>query len=134
MKILFKSVVVTNIKVREPCYDLMKLKRLTVCLALSVLFGSVCVYGTTNVNPPATRLTIPYLATVFYNRIILGLMVWLADDVKITGKERTNVIVRGGLLGAIVSVGISFQGRVAPFVGAGIVYGVLTDWLATRMK
>lgn len=46
-------------------------RRIKISLALGVIAGVICLYGTMTSIPGV--LTIPILATIFYDRILLGL-------------------------------------------------------------
>lgn len=110
----------------------MKIKRMVISLTVAALFGIFCAYGTSTVEIPGFEITIPYLLTIFYGRLLLGLVIGLSGDIKLTKKESLNSIIRGAIMGAIVSVGISFYGGALPFIGFGLIYGAITDFLATR--
>jgi len=110
----------------------MNIKRMSISLVVAALCGVFCAYGTSTVEIPGFEVTIPYLLTIFYNRLLMGFVIGLAGDVKILKKEPINSIIRGIIIGAIISVGISFYGGGFAFIGAGILYGALTDFLATR--
>jgi hypothetical protein len=109
----------------------MKAKRMAISLFVAGLFGAFCAYGTSTVQIPGFQVTMPYLLTVFYSRLLIGLVVGLAGDIKLV-KWAWNSIVRGAVLGAIMSVGISFNGGAHVFIPFGMIYGAVTDFLATR--
>ncbi|WP_455276710.1 hypothetical protein [[Eubacterium] cellulosolvens] len=110
----------------------MNIKRMLISLVVSALCGVFCAYGTSTVEIPGFEVTMPYLLTIFYNRLLMGFVIGLAGSVRILKKESFNSIIRGIVIGAIISVGISFYGGGFAFIGAGILYGALTDFLATR--
>ncbi|MFW5898393.1 MAG: hypothetical protein ACOCT7_00900, partial [Candidatus Saliniplasma sp.] len=70
---------------------------------------------------------------MWYNRIVIGLMIGLAYDIKIIDSDK-NFIIRGLLLGLIVSLTITFTSefRDWPSLFAGIAYGLVIDFVATR--
>lgn len=107
-------------------------KRMIIALAASAVFGAFCAYGTSTVNIPGFQMTLPYLLTILYGRLLIGVVVGLSQDMRLVGKRLVNAILRGAILGAVVSVVISFYGGALIFMTAGIVYGALTDLLATR--
>ena len=45
-----------------------------------------------------------------------------------------NAAIRGAIFGLIASIVISFYGGGEVFIGAGIIYGVVTDLIATRFS
>jgi hypothetical protein len=112
--------------------DGLSLKRMGIALLVAAFFGAGCAYGTSTVEIPGFTVTMPYLLTIFYSRLMIGLVIGLAGEVKLMKKEPQNSLLRGGLAGAIVSIGISFYGGAEILTAAGIVYGIITDFLATR--
>ena len=108
-------------------------KRMGIALALAAFFGFFCAYGTAGVEIPGFVVTMPYLYTIFYSRLLIGFVIGLSEKLKFLKKELHNSILRGAVLGAIVSIGISFYGGAEVFIAAGIVYGIITDALATRL-
>lgn len=106
----------------------MNLKRISISIALGFIFGAVCLYGTMNSIPG--QLSPPILATIFYDRLLLGLVIGVAGGLPV------NPILRGAVLGAAVSLIIAIpSGYIgALLLGAGVVYGVLIDWAATRFS
>jgi hypothetical protein len=110
----------------------MKIKRMLISLIVAALCGVFCAYWTSGVEIPGFEVTIPYLLTIFYNRLLMGFVIGLAGGIRILKKEFLNSIIRGIIIGAIVSIGISFYGGAFAFISAGIVYGAITDILATK--
>ena len=108
-------------------------KRMVVALLLAGFFGIGCAYGTAGVEIPGFEITMPYLLTIFYSRLLMGLLIGLAGSVTLLNGKMANAALRGGILGAVVSVGISFYGGAAIFIAAGIVYGIITDVVATKV-
>jgi hypothetical protein len=108
-------------------------KRMGTALLLAGFFGAGCAYGTSTVEIPGFVMTLEYLGTIFYSRLLIGLAIGLAGGVRLLKGNVANAALRGGILGAVVSVGISFYGGAAVFITAGIVYGAITDVLATKL-
>ncbi|TFG02779.1 MAG: hypothetical protein EU542_04105 [Promethearchaeota archaeon] len=109
----------------------MNYKRLSISFILGIIFGFLCLLG--NVLTGAT----PYLIAALYNRIILGVLIGLAEDIKIK-KQEDNLItplVRGAIFGAFVSIGFAFflQSILISFLIAGIIFGLLIDLIATKL-
>jgi len=103
----------------------MNKKRVLIATALGVLFGLVCAYGAST----SIGLAWLILALVFYNRVLLGFVVGIADGINV------HPVLRGGVLGAVVSLGIViFAGSSgALLLGAGIAYGIITDVVVSRV-
>jgi len=110
----------------------MKPKRMTIALVVAAICGVFCAYGTSTVQIPGFQATMPYLLTIFYSRLLIGLVVGLAEDVKVLKGALWNSIARGAIIGAIMSVGISFYGGAQVFIPFGMIYGALADFLATK--
>lgn len=116
----------------------MKMKRMIIALVVSGLFGIYCSYATYEYLKTADipgLVTMEYLLTIFYNRLILGFIIGFVEDITMIKKRLLNSIVRGVVLGAIISLGISFYGFFTgsyTFILFGILYGAVTDLLATK--
>lgn len=109
-----------------------KMKRMIIAILVASFFGFFCAYGTSMVEIPGFEMTAEYLATIFYSRLMIGLIIGVAEDFKITGKEPVNSLVRGGVLGGLMSGTISFYGGAVIFIAAGVIYGAITDFVATK--
>ena len=96
---------------------------------LAVLAGAICLYGTLTSIPGV--LTLPILATIFYDRVLLGFVVGIAYGLKI------HPLIRGAIIGAVVSLLITIPSGItggALLMGAGVVYGMVTDLVATKFS
>ena len=109
-------------------------KRMGISLLLAGFFGAGCAYGTSTAQIPGFTATMPYLLTIFYGRLLMGFIIGLAGGVVLVKGALKNAALRGGTIGAVCSIGISFYGGAAVFITAGIVYGVITDCVATRLS
>ena len=109
-----------------------KPKRMLIALVLAGIFGVFCAYGTSTVEIPGFVMTMEYLLTIFYSRLLIGFVIGLAGTLRVLKGELPNAVLRGGIMGAIMSIGISFYGGAVVFISAGIVYGIITDVLATK--
>ncbi len=107
-------------------------KRMVVSLLLAAFFGIGCAYGTSTVEIPGFEVTMPYLLTIFYARLLIGLVIGLSENVKLVAGDMKNAALRGGIFGAIVTGVMAFYGGAEIFIISGIVYGVITDILATK--
>jgi ABC-type Mn2+/Zn2+ transport system permease subunit len=107
-------------------------ERMTIALAMAALFGFFCAYGTSTIEIPGFTMTMEYMLTIFYSRLMIGLLVGFAGCLVILKKPMANAALRGAMLGGIMSIGISFYGGAEIFIMAGIIYGMITDVVATR--
>lgn len=104
-------------------------KRIKISVALGIVAGVICLYGTMTSLPGA--LSAPILATIFYDRVLLGFVVGIGYGLKM------RPIIRGAIIGASVSLLIAIPSGVvggALLMGAGIIYGIAIDVLATRFS
>lgn len=102
------------------------MKRISISILLSCILGIFCVVGVSiRRNITFTDLV---LWQIFYNRIILGIVVGLSGWIK------AKPVIRGAVAGLIVSfsvyIGSGFSDPVTFF--AGIIYGVIIDLVATK--
>lgn len=105
-------------------------KRLLVSLITGAILGIFCIIG---VGARIGYENYIFLIGMWYNRVVMGLLIGLADNIQIT-KGHKNVLLRGALLGLIVSsaIFISTEFRDVPSFFAGIVYGVIIDFVASK--
>ena len=104
-------------------------RRIKISVALGFLAGAICLYGTLTSIPGV--LTLPILATIFYYRVLLGFVVGIAYGLKI------HPLIRGAIIGAMVSLLIAIPSGItggAFLMGAGVVYGIIIDIVATRFS
>ena len=74
-----------------------------------------------------------FLFAMWYNRVVMGLVIGLAGGLRFID-SKYNSLVRGFMLGLVVTAAISFTSefRDWPSFFAGLAYGVIIDWAATR--
>jgi hypothetical protein len=112
----------------------MNVKRLLIALVIAALFGLFCAYGTSSVEIEGLEITLPYLLTIFYARLLIGFFVGIGDNVELIKKKYQNAAFRGAMFGLIASIVISFYGGGEFFIAFGIIYGIITDLVATRLS
>jgi len=110
----------------------MNWKRLIIALVIAGLAGIFCAYGTTMVEIPGLVVDAPLLLTIFWGRLLIGLVIGFAGSLVILKGTLANAALRGLILGAIVSVGMGFYGGMEIMVFAGAIYGLIADVLATK--
>lgn len=103
-------------------------KRLKICLIAGVLLGVVCIIGASVRS--GFQADLIFLFSLWYNRLLLGLMIGLIG----TKLPRSKAMARGAFLGLMVSfafyVSIGFA-DVVSFL-AGILYGVIIEYVALK--
>jgi hypothetical protein len=114
----------------------MNTKRLLVGAGFGMLLGIFCILGVSQRIPTFVFNDVSYLAAAWYNRVIMGIIIGLAGELELIKNSKTaNSILRGAIIGAIVSVefGIFGQTLEIMFFFAGIMFGVINDFLTTKI-
>ncbi|MBD3230419.1 MAG: hypothetical protein GF329_19725 [Candidatus Lokiarchaeota archaeon] len=118
----------------------MNVKRLIISVILGVVFGILCATGAFILFQENTEIPnlIIYVTGAFYNRVIMGFLIGFADRLKIY-KDKENIInsiIRGAVLGIIVSVGFAFFNVTlnVNFFIMGIIFGILNDIISTKFS
>jgi hypothetical protein len=109
-------------------------KRLTVSVITGAALGVLCIIGG-SVRAGGLAGHEVYLLAMWYNRVIIGLVIGLAGQWNVVNAP-WNRYARGGLLGLLVSAAFflstEFQDGVA--FGAGVVYGLIIEYVAQRYE
>jgi hypothetical protein len=104
---------------------------------MGAILGIFCIIGVSQRIPPSIENDAMYLAAAWYNRVIMGIIIGLAGEILILPKQSPllNAIIRGAIIGAIVSVsfGILSQTPEYTFFGAGIMFGIINDIVTTKV-
>ncbi|MFW9978832.1 MAG: hypothetical protein ACFFEJ_12185 [Candidatus Thorarchaeota archaeon] len=113
-------------------------RRVVISIVMGSLLGILCIIGVGGRVPGGFDANIMYLLGVWYNRVIIGLIVGFAGDVTIikseSEKNLANAAVRGLILGFIISFATIFgKPDWIDLMGliAGVAYGVIIDLIAT---
>jgi len=107
----------------------MNTKRVIIATVIGGLCGIFCAYGAVWKYPGRFGMLI--LASIIYNRALLGFVIGIADNIKV------HSIARGAILGAIVSIAMAIPSGISgalTLVAFGIVYGIITDFVATKLS
>jgi hypothetical protein len=106
-------------------------KRLIISVILGATLGIFCIIGIGfRLGYAGNEL---FLFSAWYNRVVIGLLIGLATPL-ILIRGKWNPVVRGALLGLIVSYSwyVASGNRDTMGFLAGIAYGVIIDWVATK--
>ena len=116
----------------------MNVKRFSIALILGAIAGFLCAYGTKMAVAEGTldlKLTDGILASVFYNRLLIGMVIGIAGGLSLTAW------LRGLIIGVIVSLAMGITPLVdgnlhgmLVIVGAGAVYGLIIDFIASKIS
>jgi hypothetical protein len=118
----------------------MNRKRLGIAILSGALLGILCIIGVGARIPGGYLTNIIFLIGMWYNRVIMGLVIGFADELVIIKGDNTrmwaNTLVRGLLFGIMVSAAIflSTEFRDIPSLFAGIAYGIIIDVVATGLS
>ncbi len=107
-------------------------KRLIVSLVTGALLGVICIVGG-SARAGGFGGNERYLLGLWYNRVIIGLVIGLAADLHLIAGP-TNRYLRGALLGFLVSLAWFVSADMQDVVAflAGILYGVIVEYVAHR--
>lgn len=118
----------------------MNFKRIIFGTIFGAISGVICIIGMVFLNMIPAYLIFPYnilyLVGGIYNRIIMGILIGFAEDLKIIKEEDDplNSLIRGLLMGALVSTAGFFYGAAISFFLMGLLYGALTDLITTYLS
>ncbi|MBW2967234.1 hypothetical protein KY362_01985 [Candidatus Woesearchaeota archaeon] len=106
-------------------------KRLSTALLTGSVLGIFCILGA------GFRLGFDgnalFLTATWFNRLVMGLVIGYAPQLNIK-KDIKKVLLRGAILGLIISFSLYIATDFRDMTGfiAGIIYGVIIDYVATR--
>jgi len=116
----------------------MNIKRVIIATAIGLLTGLFCAYGTVMLADKGELgfvLTTGILASIIYNRVLIGFVVGIADNIEI------HTILRGAIIGAVISMAMSIMSLIdgdviggLTIIGFGVVYGIIADVVATKFS
>jgi hypothetical protein len=115
-------------------------KRLGIAVLSGALLGIVCIIGVGVRIPGGYLANIVFLIGMWYNRVIMGLVIGLADEIVIIKGDNNrmwaNSIIRGIVFGFLVSLAIFLSTEFRDLLSffAGIVYGLIIDLVATAFS
>ena len=108
-------------------------RRIGIAVASGAALGVLCIIGV------GLRLGFSgneiYLIGMWYNRVVMGLLIGLASEIVIiTDNDMRNAVLRGLFFGAMVSTAIflSTSFRDIPSFFAGLAYGIIIDVVASK--
>jgi hypothetical protein len=112
-------------------------RRVMISVGLGAVLGVFCIIGVGGRIPGGYLDNMIYLIGMWYNRVIMGLLIGFVDDVTFVGKKNGlgNSLVRGLIFGILVSstIFLSTEFRDLPSLFAGFAYGIIIDGVATRL-
>ena len=105
-------------------------KRMRISVTTGAFLGVFCIIGVgSRIGYAGNEL---FLLGMWYNRVVMGLIVGLSKDIIII--ENRNTLVRGLIIGTLVTTAIflSTSFKDTPSYFAGVAYGIIIDYIATR--
>ena len=109
----------------------MSSKRLTISIITGALLGIICIIGISiRMGFAGNEL---FILATWANRLVMGLVIGLAPYYKIKNTTK-NILFRGAFLGFIISGSfyLATAFKDTPGFIAGIVYGIIIDYVATK--
>ena len=112
-------------------------RRIAIATLTGAVLGVACIVGVGARIPGGYLPNIVFLIGMWYNRVVMGLLIGFAGDVVIVKSTRErnlgNAFVRGLIFGILISVAIflSTEFKDIPALFAGFAYGPIIDLLAT---
>jgi hypothetical protein len=106
-------------------------KRLIISISTGAILGIFCIIGVSfRLGFFGNEL---FIAATYFNRLVMGLVIGLASPI-ILIKGRWNFLVRGLFLGFFISFAwfIDTGFRDPMGFAAGLVYGIIIDYIASR--
>jgi hypothetical protein len=117
--------------------DMVNYRRLSISVLTGALLGVLCIIGVGARIPGGYLPNIVFLIGMWYNRVIMGLLIGLAGDIQILKSENAsklgNAFLRGLIFGILVSSAIFLSTEFRDLLSffAGIAYGIIIDIIAT---
>jgi len=104
-------------------------RRLLICMVTGAILGVVCIIGA-QLRSGFERDAV-YLFSFWFNRLLMGIVIGLAWS----KLSKMQAIARGAILGFLVSFAFYSSTGFADLIGliAGIVYGVIIEYVALRL-
>ena len=102
------------------------MKRLPFSIILGAVLGVLCIIGVgTRLGYEGNEL---FLFATWYNRVLMGVVIGLLP------KTKSNVLIRGGLFGFLISLAFFLTSELRDLMGffAGVAYGVIIDYIASK--
>lgn len=109
----------------------MEKKRIIIAILSGAILGIFCIIGvSTRLGFVGNEL---FIFSTWLNRVIMGLVIGLAPYYKITNTSK-NILLRGAFLGLTISGSffLATDFRDVPGFIAGIFYGIIIDYIATK--
>ncbi len=112
-------------------------KRFWISTLTGAVLGVICIIGVGQRTPGTYLENIVYLLGIWGMRVILGMLIGLAEGITIIKGEQwqkwLNASIRGTIFGLITSAAVLLMDYQLSFMtfGAGIVYGLIIDIVAT---
>jgi hypothetical protein len=108
-------------------------KRIILSVSTGAVLGILCILGAGyRFGFSGNEL---FLFATWFNRLVIGLIIGLSGSLIII-KNKNNFFVRGALLGLIVSFSLYVSTEFRDINGfiAGIAYGIIIDYIATKFS
>ncbi|PLX24600.1 hypothetical protein C0580_04865 [Candidatus Parcubacteria bacterium] len=108
-------------------------KRIILAILTGALLGIFCIIGVSyRFGFSGNEL---FIFATWFNRVVMGIFIGLAGPL-IFIKNRFNFLIRGAVFGFIISFSFYIATEFRDTIGfiAGILYGVIIDYIATKFN
>jgi hypothetical protein len=109
----------------------MNTKRIIICTIGGIVAGIICMIGG-YLRGFITEISILGLLPFFFNRIVLGFVIGISN-------LKLHYLLNGvviGLVISLISAFVAIENNIFAFIAftvAGMIYGALIDWTATKL-
>ena len=115
---------------------MMNIKRIILAIVIGAVLGIFCILGAGGRvgGWPGNEIL---LIGLWYNRVIMGVIIGLAGDLLLIKKGKNakwvNAIIRGAILGLLIALQFYLSSNLLDLLSflAGIMYGVIIDVIST---
>ncbi|MFW9847850.1 MAG: hypothetical protein ACFFF4_01855 [Candidatus Thorarchaeota archaeon] len=121
-------------------------RRIGIATILGAALGVLCIIGVGGRIDGGYNANMIYLLGIWYNRLIMGILIGFSGEWIILKSDRTknigNAVIRGLIFGILISLAttfnlVSISGTMGPDIlgfFAGIAYGPIIDLVATYFE
>lgn len=108
-------------------------KRILISTTTGALLGIFCIIG---VGVRTDFEDTWFLFAMWWNRVVMGVVFGVMSDEFKFLNNKWNFLIRGALVGGIISsaIFITSEFRDIPAFFAGVVYGVIIDYITTKFS
>jgi hypothetical protein len=110
-----------------------KKHRIILAIIFGVFFGLICAFMATIRKP--VEITFLLLITTIYTRTLAGLFIGLLGEWVIVDNSLLNILLRGFIIGFLVSLPMALPFGGSAAIGFGLfggIYGLIIDYMVSK--